>query len=91
MTPTPRKRTHNLRRGNWLRLRSDPEQRPVPERDRLRFVRFGGENHGIRAKRRVSRRAGRGTMWLHGSATAACQVNWEMSVEVGRMGKPGHA
>ena len=57
-----------------MRLRSNPEQRPVSEPDRLGFVRFSDENQGIRAKRRACGRAGRSTMCLHGPAAEPGQV-----------------
>ncbi len=60
MTPTSKQQTRKFRWGIELRLRSNPEQRPVPEPDRLGLVRFGAENQGIRARRRVRGRAGRG-------------------------------
>jgi hypothetical protein len=79
MTLTPQQQPRKVKWGNWLRLRSNPDQRPVPEPERLRFVRVGDENQGIRARRRVRGRAGRGRMAPHGPTAEPGPVKWEES------------
>ena len=83
MTPTSQQQPRRLMRGNWLRLRSNPEQRPVPVPNRLGFVRLGDENLGVRGKRARRGTAGRGTGCLHGPAAEPGQVKWEMSANKG--------
>jgi hypothetical protein len=79
MTSASEQQTRKSVWGNWLRLYSNADQRPVPEPARIGLVRFGGENKRIRPKKPARLRARRGRLITHGLAAEPGQVKWEMS------------